>query len=239
MANPNWKKGGPSPNPKGSPLLRALRDAKDKFTVDQIPGYQQRAKDEGLEDPILYLHRRMSDPNVNEHARDQIALQIASFFHCKKGSAPPDLVYFRTKVELPHPRPTTQAQVRENILHVSDLKLSGKIDRDGGDNIIADQKVILASLLEEDKLRGDAGDSIIEIRGGLPPLPGTQITMPDFSMNPLNGHVVDPGKLIDADAEKSSIEAPAPRPPPVPESSPTVDPLASATPSTSTKPDPA
>jgi hypothetical protein len=60
---------------------------------------------------------------------------------------------------------------------------------DFADSLIADNKAILAALVEEAKLlaaQGGPREQTIRIEGGLPELPGTNVIMP----HEMNGHVI-------------------------------------------------
>jgi hypothetical protein len=90
-------------------------------------------------------------------------------------------LFFTNKISIPNPHPTTVAQVRANIDYLTQLKSTGKIDLEWADSFIADQRILHDSLVDEAKLlaaNGDTGDLTIRIEGGLPTLPGTDITMP-------------------------------------------------------------
>jgi hypothetical protein len=118
---------------------------------------------------------------------------LAPYLHSKMASkpVPPDPAYIETAITLP--RPTTIALASENIGKLSEMKLLGQLDFATADNLIADQRVILSALIDEAKLIATTGDpnrdQVIRIEGGLPPLPGTNITMPVISNgHELNGH---------------------------------------------------
>jgi hypothetical protein len=89
------------------------------------------------------------------------------------------------KVVIPHPRPITLAEVRENIAYLTQLKSDGRIDRTWAESLIFDQRALNDSLVDEAKLlaAGEANaDHVIRIEGGLPELPGTSIIMPDVTL---------------------------------------------------------
>jgi hypothetical protein len=100
---------------------------------------------------------------------------------------PPTLILLEEHVTLPHTRPSTLSEVRENIAYLTQLKASGLIDRTWAESLIIDQRALNDSLVDEAKLlAADAanGDQVIRIEGGMPPLPGTSIIMPDLSHEP-------------------------------------------------------
>jgi hypothetical protein len=97
---------------------------------------------------------------------------------------PPTLILLEEQVVVPHSRPTTLAEVRENIAYISQLKSDGRIDRTWAESLIFDQRALNDSLVDEAKLlaAGEANaDRVIRIEGGLPSLPGTEIIMPNLT----------------------------------------------------------
>jgi hypothetical protein len=82
----------------------------------------------------------------------------------------------------------TIEQARQNIWYLSQLKQTGQIDQAWGDNLIVDQEKIMNGIIDEAKLLTagqGTGEQTIRVTGGLPSLPGCNITMPQ-----LNGHVL-------------------------------------------------
>jgi hypothetical protein len=107
----------------------------------------------------------------------------------------PAPIYIEAKVDLPHANPTKLDQVREDIIYLTNLKLSAQIDTATADNLILDQRHLHDSILEETKLLYSTGGSTnvtIHVEGGLPDMPGTNIIKPN-----LNGN--DPLALLDSD----------------------------------------
>jgi hypothetical protein len=141
----------------------------------------------GHKDPLVTLSELQQ--NAEEEAvRATAANMLAPYLHSKLGAtpAPPPKIYLETQILLPCPSPKTIEQVNANIWYLTQLKLTGQLDREWGDNLIADQAKIANNLIDEAKLiaaQGDTRYQVIHITGGLPALPGTDITMPQ-----LNGH---------------------------------------------------
>jgi hypothetical protein len=158
-----------------------------KLTEEQMREYERIAKENGWMDPVSFQHMVMSDQKLDLNIRLQAASNISKFFYPMYGNKPvhPDPHFYTDKLEYPNPTPTTIAQVRENINHLTQLKNAGKVDTDRADNLIADQRTLHDSLVDEAKLltaQGEhVGEQTIHITGGLPELPGTNITMPELN----------------------------------------------------------
>jgi hypothetical protein len=75
---------------------------------------------------------------------------------------------------LPHPHVVELRQVIENTEYISDLRRAGKLDMAAADALISDQRLVRDALVEDNKhdiARNGPPNQVIEIRGGLPPLP--------------------------------------------------------------------
>jgi hypothetical protein len=143
-------------------------------------------KSRGGKDPAEFLSEIVSNENLSQELRIAASGQLMPYYHSKLGATPipPSPVYVQEAVSLPPP--TTIRQAYENIAHLAEMKALGKLDLATADSLINDQRVILNALVDEAKLlaaSGDTGTQVIRIEGGLPTLPGTNITMPQ-----LNGH---------------------------------------------------
>ena len=139
-------------------------------------------------DPADLLSSIITNQNEPKELRMQAAGLLMPYKYSKTQSSPA-LVYVEQEVRLPYKDTKTIPQARENIAYLSDLKAQGQIDLAAGDNLIADQYKILSALVDEAKIAiqgGEQGDSRIVITGGLPPLPGTEVILPQ-----INGHVID------------------------------------------------
>jgi hypothetical protein len=122
--------------------------------------------------------------NKNEAAalRIQALGIVAQYQSCRLGliPAPVPPVYVTEPVELPHPHATEIRHAIENIEHLSALRQTGKLDLVAADALISDQRLIRDGLVEEHKAliaQGGPKDQRIEIVGGLPKLPGTDIDL--------------------------------------------------------------
>jgi hypothetical protein len=125
--------------------------------------------------------------------------------------------YVFSKIEIPEFESVKQAESFQ--LHVSKLKLSGKVDTKAADEAIKDAQTWIANQRADEELEikraqtGDiAGDQLIRIEGGMPELPGTSIDMP----HKLNGHTIESlpsqvgqdGPAIESNAQEPSTPAP-------------------------------
>jgi hypothetical protein len=149
--------------------------------------YERIAKENGWMDPVAFQHMVMSDQKLDLSTRIAAASNISRYFHPQYGNKPqrPDPHFLTETISYPNPHPITILQVRENITYLVELKYTGKLDVEAADSLIADQQTLHNSLVDECKLlaaQGEhAGDQVIRIEGGLPPLPGTNITMPNLN----------------------------------------------------------
>jgi hypothetical protein len=168
-------------NPYGRPV--GSRNKRDLELLDRLEKRGDRLA-------IDILSEIANDEKEAKPLRIQAAIGAAPYQTHKLGLAPaaPLLNFIETPVELPHPHVTTLMQVVENIEHVSQLRRSGALDQDTADRLVGEQRVVRDAIAEAAKLEAEHGtkDQTIQILGGLPPLPGTHIEMPELSG--LNGH---------------------------------------------------
>jgi hypothetical protein len=124
---------------------------------------------------------------------------LAPYLHSKYGTKIPPR-YILEPVTLPHPEPTSLEQTNTNINFISAGLASGTIDLDFGQFLITSQHTIANHLIAEEELKLKLAGSplaskeqTIRIEGGLPPLPGTNVIMPEVNgaygqHSTLNGH---------------------------------------------------
>ena len=141
---------------------------------------------------------------------------LAPYLHSKMGVTPAP-IYLDHEVHIPHPQARTLSDLRENILYLTNLKLTNQIDQAYGDNLILDQTRLHDSILEEQKLlyaTNSVTEQTLIIQTGLPPLPGSDVIMPQLNGHP-NGHELlqppgdhpdDPGPAIDASANPTTTD---------------------------------
>jgi hypothetical protein len=162
---------------------------------------RERLKKKGDKDPAEFLSEIVSNENDSKELRVAASNVLMPYLYNKLApiAPPPTLILLEEQVVVPHPRPTTLAEVRENIAYLSQLKSGGRIDRMWAESLIFDQRALNDSLVDEAKLlaAGEANaDQVIRIEGGLPELPGTSIIMPDLS--PALEHGVAPTDALAA-----------------------------------------
>jgi hypothetical protein len=160
---------------------------------------------------------------------------LAPYLH---GKVVPRAVPVFFDQELSLSKPSTIDEAVNNVAYLSHLKSTGQIDRDWGDNLIQDQRVILNALVDEAKLLAANqanADHVIRIEGGLPDLPGTQIIMP--SMDPVlesAGAIAPPAPIIrSSGSSEPATPSGADEPSPVAGFSQAATPLGSPTPNPS------
>ena len=163
-----------------------------------------RLEARGDKDPADILSAIASNENETKELRVQAANCLLPYKYGKHGSiiAPR---YIEEPIDLP--RPTTLEQANANIALISEMKAQGRIDLDFANSLIADNRMIADNIIAEEELKIKisnsprlAPETTIRIEGGLPPLPGTDIIMPE-----INGGLN--GKTIDHEPAPPAIEA--------------------------------
>jgi hypothetical protein len=150
---------------------------------------REHYKEMKYKDLIEYWGEIVSNEKYSTEVHLQAARDAAPYLYNKLGAKPasPDPVYFQTQIHLPCPEPTTIIQINANIWYLHQLKLTGQLDIASADNAINDQRILGNNIIDHDKLLAANGnpnqEQRIIVEGGLPPIPGTNITMPQ-----LNGH---------------------------------------------------
>jgi hypothetical protein len=186
---------GVSPNPNGRPP-----GSRNKRTEE----LWRRLEARGDKDPADILSAIASNESEQKELRIQASTALLPYKYGKHGSiiAPR---YIEEPIDLP--RPTTLIQANANIALISEMKALGRIDLDFANSLIADNRTIADNIIAEEELKIKisnsprlAPETTIRIEGGLPPLPGTDIIMPE-----INGGLN--GKTIDHDPAPPAIEA--------------------------------
>jgi hypothetical protein len=187
-----WKP-GQSGNPAGR--VPGTRNKRSVELWDKLEALGHR-------DCAEFLSSIVHDDKADANLRVTAASALMPYRYSKRGltSEPAPLVFIETPVELPHPHATEIRQAIENIEYLSALRQTGKLDLASADALISDQRLIRDGLIEEHKaLIAQCGpkDQIIQILGGLPPLPGTSIDMGKEPLGALgavvNGEAVHEG----------------------------------------------
>ena len=158
---------------------------------------RRRLRDRGDVDPADFCSQIVSSPNEPTELKLQAANFLLPYLYPKRGAVATSR-YIDEPVQLPEP--VTIEQANKNIAYISNLKARGLIDLDFANSLIADNTTIANNLIAEEELKfklnpPETRDQTITIRGGLPSLPGTNITMPV-----LNGHAVSE-QLLTAPAD--------------------------------------
>jgi hypothetical protein len=174
----SWKE-GQSGNPSGRPP-----GARNRGSYE----LRERLKARGDKDPAEFLSDIISSSNASTECKIAASNALMPYYHSKLGATPvePAKIYLEIQIQYPCPDPKTMDQVNSNIWHLNDLMNTGLLDREWGVNLINVQRAIGNNIIDQCKLITAQGDpnaqQIIKIEGGLPQLPGTNITMP------MNGH---------------------------------------------------
>jgi hypothetical protein len=147
-----------------------------------------RLQNRGDVDPADFCSQIVSSPNEPTELKLQAANFLLPYLYPKRGAVATPR-YIDEPVQLPEP--VTIEQANKNIAYISNLKAQGLIDLDFANSLIADNTTIANNLIAEEELKfkispPETRDTVIEIRGGLPKLPGAE----NVIMPVLNGHAV-------------------------------------------------
>jgi hypothetical protein len=149
--------------------------------------YRAVAEAQDLEDPVLFQHRLLSDESIPAPARAVIANQIAPYYRPRLGIVEP-AKFIQTPIEVPSFSTCEEAEAF--LLQLAQRVASQELDLESVQSVSARVLDWIHSKragqeLEIKRLNAsqDTGEQTIHITGGLPELPGTEITMPQ-----LNGH---------------------------------------------------
>jgi hypothetical protein len=145
----------------------------------------RRLEARGDLDPADVLSGIASDLNERKELRIMAANGLMQYKYSKRGltSEPAPLVYVTEPIELPHVRVSEIGQVVANIEFRTNLRANGRLDLDASARLVSDQRILGANLIEAAKIEAAQGGpphQEIRISGGLPPLPGTDVIMPEF-----------------------------------------------------------
>jgi hypothetical protein len=133
----------------------------------------------GDRDPVEFMSQLVTDGTIPLEVRLQAANSIAPYRHSKCGATPP-LRFLEHEFEYPHPNPTSEAEISANIGALNQAYASSNLDLDSYQTMLAGQHQHVNALKARETLPDNTD---IRIIGGLPELPGRNITMPQ-----LNGH---------------------------------------------------
>jgi hypothetical protein len=180
----SWKPGERVPG-SGRPAKSRNRRDYDLFLQLQEEGDLGSAR---------YLSSIVTD-RENKYTTEQRSYAAVNLlpFQNSKMSSVPSPIYLSDPVEYPHPRPSSIAEATDNIAHIDKLFTSGALDLVSYNSLKDTQQKYINTMIDEAKLIAAQGgdpnhEQVIRIEGGLPPLPGTNITMPEQH---LNGHQLE------------------------------------------------
>ena len=165
VGNPNFV---PGHKPNGHrPLGSRNRRTTDAINLIIKAGHQ---------DPLLTLAELQANSS-DEGIRATAANMLAPFLHSKCGATPP-LRFLEEPFELPHPNPTTEAEISANIGYLAQALAAGTLDIDFYNALLIGQHQHINALKAREELPENQN---ILITGGLPSLPGCNITMPTLA----------------------------------------------------------
>jgi hypothetical protein len=188
---------GESGNPNGRPL--GSRNRRTKEIINQIIA-------SGNKDPLLTLSDLQAKSD-DEGIRATAANMLAPYLHSKLAAVPAPR-YIEHEFTLPNINPTTEQEISANIAHLNNSYAAGTLDLESYQTMLAGQHQHINAL----KAREDIpANQDIHITGGLPSLPGTNITMPEFNGHLINGEILappEPRTLPDLDVDRDPVIPP-------------------------------
>jgi hypothetical protein len=149
---------------------------------------EQRLKDRGDTDPADFLSSIVTNQTEPTELRIAASNYLLPYLYSKRGAMPPSR-YVELQIDVPE---FTNVSVAEEFLaRILSLVARGHLDIGQGQELAALAKMYIDSQYARDELQfklnpPETRDTTIHITGGLDPLPGTDISMPQ-----LNGHVAD------------------------------------------------
>jgi hypothetical protein len=123
-----------------------------------------------------------NNENEPKQLRIQAMIGVAPYQTAKLGliPQPTPLVFVAEPIALPYPKPLEIRHTLANIARLSAAWRRGDLDLATFEAALAEQRIVRDGLIEQQKLlvaQGGPPNQRIEIKGGLPPLPGTEIDM--------------------------------------------------------------
>jgi hypothetical protein len=165
--------------------------------------YRAIAEAQDLEDPVLFQHRLLSDETLPAPVRAVIANQIAPYYRPKLGIMEP-AKFVQTPIEVPVF--TTCEEAEAFLLQLAQRVAAQELDTESTEQVSARVLDWIHSKragqeLEIKRLNAtqDTGDQTIHITGGLPELPGCNITMPQLNGNASDGLLPKQPVIVDHD----------------------------------------
>jgi hypothetical protein len=142
-----------------------------------------RLKERGDKPFVEILSTIANDVKEPTAIRVQAAAAGAAYQSAKLGLVPalPPLIFLVEPVVLPFPHVASIADCMRNIEYISALRREAKLDQAAADALVNEQRLLCNALdleIKQITAQGGPKDQQIQIVGGLPELPGTNILMP-------------------------------------------------------------
>jgi hypothetical protein len=158
----------------------------------------EQIKGLGHKDALLTLSEIQNDPNKDDGLRVVAATALAPFQHPKLQALPTPR-YIATPIDVPDFQ--TVEDATKFLARIPVLIARGELDLDFADSITKGIVAYIQSQHSQTSLElkasdGLTGEQTIRIEGGMPALPGTNITMPQLDGN--NGY-----RLLDQTSQTS------------------------------------
>jgi hypothetical protein len=154
--------------------------------------YRAVAEAQDLEDPVLFQHRMLTDESIPKSHRAVIANQIAPYYRPRLGIMEP-AKYVQTPIEVPEFADIEQAEAF--LLQLAQRVAAQELDLDSVAAVSArvldwvhSKRAGLELQIKQINASQDTGEQVIRIEGGMPPLPGSDVIMPNLE---LNGHQLE------------------------------------------------
>jgi hypothetical protein len=181
---------GESGNKNGRPI--GSRNKRTTEIVNQIIS-------SGNKDPLLTLSDLQAQ-SADEGIRATAANMLAPYLHSKRMAIPAPR-YIERPFELPNNNPTTEGEINTNLGALNQAYASGDLDYDSYTVMLAGQHQHINALKAREEIPANMD---IQITGGLPELPGTNITMPL-----LNGHQIEMKEIGHAEVQHADDQSQA------------------------------
>jgi hypothetical protein len=163
---------------------------------------QQRLKDRGDTDPAEYCSSIVSSDKEPTELKLAAANYLLPYLYPKRGALPPPR-FVELEIDV---NEFTHVSDAENFLaKIALLVARGHLDIQSGQELSGLVKAWIDTQYAKDELQfkinpPETRDTTIRIEGGLPALPGTNITMPTLEHGPVtNGHALAPPSPVVAD----------------------------------------
>jgi hypothetical protein len=174
---------GESGNLNGRP--RGSRNRRTQEILDAI-------RERGDKDPVDALSEIVST-TTNQELKVQAANILAPYLHSKRSTAPTPR-YIEEPITVP--TFTSIEQAEEYLAEIPRRVGQGELDFQSGLDLSTltknwiDAKYAREELQLKIAAHGGTGDVRVHVHGGLPPLPGTNITMPMLNGADIDGHAL-------------------------------------------------